>query len=155
MSRLACRCACSACCVECASCRSVVGYHVLVPCELCAASEHNSHFWLFHSANVDAAESGVRWSALPYNGAAANNEGEPAGDEPDADAEREVCCICAACPLWRPTRIAGCPPSHRFCFGCISREVDARKVCPLDRRPITRADLIEEPQTCAPAMPDG
>lgn len=64
--------------------------------------------------------------------------------EEDDDDNHETCLVCAACPMWRPTRVGGC--GHVFCFGCISREVDMRGRCPLDRLPATREAL-------APATP--
>lgn len=62
-----------------------------------------------------------------------------ASEEEDDDANDETCLVCAACPMWRPTRVGGC--GHVFCFGCISREVDMRGRCPLDRLPATREAL--------------
>jgi hypothetical protein len=56
----------------------------------------------------------------------------PAADEYDED----CCCICAASPMFQPTQVSSC--GHCFCFGCISREVDARRACPLDRLEVTR-----------------
>ena len=59
-------------------------------------------------------------------------------NEEHGDAEENTCAVCAAYPMWRPTRV---PCGHVFCFGCISREVDMRGACPLDRRPCTREQL--------------
>ena len=152
-------CQCFARDVSCRQCLTVVGYHVLTPCAVCSASEHNGHFWLFDQGAVDAAKRGdLTWSQLPYNGAPvsvdpqqvshgdASHGDAAAGDRcGDADEdEDESCCICAARPMWRRTRVEGC--QHEFCWGCISREVDARGACPLDRRPITR-DMLT---ACAP-----
>ena len=127
-------CECTACCVACRQCGSVCGYHVVKPCDVCLTQGNNGHYWLFNQADVVAIERGCAWSALPYNGAS------PVDEIASAAPSSEICCICAASPLWRPTRVRGC--NHRFCFGCISREVDARGACPLDRRPCTRDSLI-------------
>ena len=131
--------------VHCCQCQSAVGYHVLRPCAVCGQGENNGHYWLFDQGAVVAKERGMMWSTLPYNGAT-STDSEAAADlvsngacnvEDTAD---ESCCICAASPMWRRTRVEGC--QHEFCFGCISREVDARGACPLDRRPITRDMLL-------------
>jgi hypothetical protein len=50
------------------------------------------------------------------------------------------CCICLG-PIRQRTRVAAAC-GHEFCFGCISKEVDHRGCCPLDRLPLTRAQLI-------------
>ena len=144
--------------VHCSRCRregrsSVVGYHVTVPCAVCAGSGHNDMYWLFHADAVTSAPRDLVWSRLAYNGdddasAAPADAAGSAGGEARAAQSGErggeeggsACCICAASPLWRATRIAGCAP-HEFCFGCISREVDARGRCPLDRNPVVREML--------------
>ena len=61
--------------------------------------------------------------------------------EAPSEAARDdgACPICLSFPMWRPHRFTGC--GHVFCFGCASREVDARGRCPLDRLPATRAAL--------------
>ena len=125
-------CSCAACSVHCRRCKQPVGYHVQRPCEICSAGEHNGHFWLFDQDGVSATPRGIVWSELPYNGASDPIDGS---EQPH---DSEICCICAA-PMWRRTRVEGC--EHEFCFGCISREVDARGACPLDRRQITREML--------------
>jgi len=90
---------------------------------------NNGHYWLFDRGTMGMPR-GMRWSELPYNG-------RTAPEQPvDCVDEGESCCICAAQPMWRRTRVRGC--GHEFCFGCISRELDARGACPLDRSPITR-----------------
>ena len=60
--------------------------------------------------------------------------------EVDAPAEEaDLCPVCAA-PIMERTRVlAAC--RHEFCFGCISREVDARGRCPLDRLRLDRSML--------------
>lgn len=130
-------CSCQARHVICGGCRAAVGYHVVKPCELCALAGHNGHFWLFPSSSVTGSKRGLLWSELPYNGRT-QPEVDGADAEPAAAAP-EACLICAAAPMWRPTRLGDC--GHVFCFGCISREVDARGRCPLDRRPATRESL--------------
>lgn len=132
-------CACHAHRLHCAECATQVGYHVVEPCRICASAEHNGHFWLFDAAVVRAEPRGMLWSELPYNGA----EDGDADLAEDGQLQAERCVICLSCPMWRPTRVRGC--GHVFCFGCISREVDARGRCPIDRLPIKRADL--EPVT--------
>ena len=127
-------CNCYAVNVHCLNCGGAVGYHVLWPCQLCAMAPNNGHYWLFDRGTAGMLR-GIRWSELPYNGSTAT---EPPLDH--AVDEGESCCICAAQPMWRRTRVRGC--GHEFCFGCISRELDARGACPLDRLPITRDMLI-------------
>ena len=127
-------CNCYAVNVHCLNCGGAVGYHVLWPCQLCAMAPNNGHYWLFDRGTAGMPR-GIRWSELPYNGSTAT---EPPLDH--AVDEGESCCICAAQPMWRRTRVRGC--GHEFCFGCISRELDARGACPLDRLPITRDMLI-------------
>ena len=127
-------CNCYAVNVHCLNCGGAVGYHVLWPCQLCAMAPNNGHYWLFDRGTAGMPR-GIRWSELPYNGSTAT---EPPLDH--AVDEGESCCICAAQPMWRCTRVRGC--GHEFCFGCISRELDARGACPLDRLPITRDMLI-------------
>ena len=127
--------------LECAGCSAEVGYHVTRPCEACCLHDHNGHFWLFKAAAVEASKRECRpaseaegaatlltWSMMSYNGAEAS-------DEPLEEGER--CAICY-CPIQQRTRL---PCAHEFCFGCVSREVDARGRCPLDRLPLTRAML--------------
>ena len=127
-------CECRICSVQCGACDAVCGYHVVRPCSPCGQSEHNGHFWLFHAENVvgtqrlDAEDEPMRWSALPYNGV----------EEAPAE-EADLCPVCAA-PIMERTRVlAAC--RHEFCFGCISREVDARGRCPLDRLRLERSML--------------
>jgi len=127
-------CECRICSVQCGACDAVCGYHVVRPCSPCGQSEHNGHFWLFHAENVvgtqrlDAEDEPMRWSALPYNGV-----------EEAAAEEADLCPVCAA-PIMERTRVlAAC--RHEFCFGCISREVDARGRCPLDRLRLDRSML--------------
>ena len=127
-------CNCYAVNVHCLNCGGAVGYHVLWPCQLCPMAPNNGHYWLFDRGTAGMPR-GIRWSELPYNGSTAT---EPPLDH--AVDEGESCCICAAQPMWRRTRVRGC--GHEFCFGCISRELDARGACPLDRLPITRDMLI-------------
>lgn len=122
-------CNCFAINVHCRNCDGAVGYHVLRPCQLCAMAPNNGHYWLFDRGTTGMPR-GMRWSELPYNG-------RTAPEQPvDCVDEGESCCICATQPMWRRTRVRGC--GHEFCFGCISRELDARGACPLDRSPITR-----------------
>lgn len=144
-------CACYARHVHCINCEGAVGYHVRTPCEMCGASDHNGHFWLFEEQYVESQprEDGLRWDGLPYNGADEDGEevdangSQPAAMDGSADGGAGgECLVCFASPMWRPTWVAGCPPEHIFCFGCISREVDMRGRCPLDRRPATREDLV-------------
>lgn len=126
-------CNCFAINVHCRNCGGAVGYHVLRPCQLCAMAPNNGHYWLFDRGTTGKPR-GMRWSELPYNG-------RTAPEQPvDCVDEGESCCICAAQPMWRRTRVRGC--GHEFCFGCISRELDARGACPLDRSPITRDMLL-------------
>ena len=127
-------CECRICSVQCGACDAVCGYHVVRPCSPCGQSEHNGHFWLLHAENVvgtqrlDAEDEPMRWSALPYNGV----------EEAPAE-EADLCPVCAA-PIMERTRVlAAC--RHEFCFGCISREVDARGRCPLDRLRLDRSML--------------
>ena len=35
---------------------SVVGYHVVLPCQSCLNSCNNGHFWMYHSNAVDSKE---------------------------------------------------------------------------------------------------
>ena len=49
------------------------------------------------------------------------------------------------CPVCRdlfyePVTI--CTGEHTFCWACLSREIDARGCCPLDRNPVTFADPV-------------
>jgi hypothetical protein len=127
-------CDCGADAVHCRACDAEVGYHVLHPCATCSEYEHNDMYWLFNANDVRSQPRGLRWSQLPYNGRMVDSVDEPAA------ADAEPCCICAR-PMWRRTRVRTC--GHEFCFGCISREVDARQQCPLDRQPVTRAMLAE------------
>ena len=61
------------------------------------------------------------------------------GGEEAAAEEADLCPVCAA-PIMERTRVlAAC--RHEFCFGCISREVDARGRCPLDRLRLDRSML--------------
>ena len=144
-------CACYARHLHCVQCDGAVGYHVRTPCDLCGESDHNGHFWLFEEefVNGEPRGDGLRWDSLPYNGADEDSEhlahdgvsqAVPMGAVATSSAGE--CLVCFASPIWRPTRVAGCPPAHIFCFGCISREVDMRGSCPLDRRPATRESLI-------------
>lgn len=148
--------------LRCSDCSSDVGYHVVQPCEACCLHEHNGHYWLFSAAAVHARErvcegnlsaaTPLTWSQLAYNGVEEGfesdedrpqqqvdeNELEARADSPRA-ADVDICPICF-CPIKRRTRLLiAC--GHEFCFGCISREVDARGRCPLDRLPLTRAML--------------
>lgn len=129
-------CDCYARTVHCAGCGSTVGYHVLRPCAVCGEAEHNGHYWLFDHG-VTSSPREVTWSKLPYNGASPV-DAEASG--PAVETDDETCCICAASPMFRRTRVEGC--AHEFCFGCISRECDARAACPLCRRRITRDMLV-------------
>ena len=74
----------------------------------------------------------LKWSELPFNGVEPDDGVEPDGDD-------ELCPVCAA-PMQQRTRVlAAC--RHEFCFGCISREVDMRGRCPLDRLRVDRSML--------------
>lgn len=140
-------CECHALALHCLGCNAAVGYHVLQPCQLCGSAEHNGHFWLFGGPSFAAdcvratPRENLTWADLPYNGAEADDaSAAEAADASDDDAEQR-CAVCLASPMYRPTRISGgC--AHVFCFGCISREVDMRRCCPLDRRPVTREQLV-------------
>ena len=132
-------CDCFALAVECSRCGTQVGYHVVRPCAICAQSDHNGMYWLLEHLAVVATDRGLRWSELPYNGATTLPDEEDK-DNAITDIDNDICCICATRPMWRRTRVEGC--RHEFCFGCISRELDARGACPLDRRPITRSMLV-------------
>jgi hypothetical protein len=123
-------CACAACKLHCTSCEAEVGYHVLRPCSLCSSAGHNGHFWLFSKGVSSAPRGSLVWSSLPYNGASS--------EDAAADNSVDACLVCASAPMWRPTRV---PCGHVFCFGCISREIDMRGQCPLDRIAATRAQL--------------
>ena len=160
-------CACSAEKSFCRECGSAVGYHVLQPCTVCNEYEHNSHFWLFLSEAVTPRTLGdITWSQGSYNGNPNpepdsiaieetgyednnnnNSSGRESGDDDNADDDADetvsVCCICAASPMYKPTRVLSC--GHSFCFGCISREVDARGRCPLDRGVVSR-DMLSSLQ---------
>mmetsp|Transcript_17254 Transcript_17254/g.45598 ORF Transcript_17254/g.45598 Transcript_17254/m.45598 type:complete len:120 (+) Transcript_17254:1111-1470(+) len=68
-------------------------------------------------------------------GGSLGGEGSLGGDGGD-----DGCVICMARTMWRPTRVTRC--GHTFCFGCISREVDMRGCCPLDRLPVRRRMLV-------------
>ena len=144
-------CECAARDVLCRFCKTVVGYHVTRPCQLCSAAEHNGHFWLFCEESIAFEERGILWDALPYNGQpeddrrapAATVEEEAAGMATGEDDEA-ACAVCTSAPMWRPHRF---PCGHAFCFGCASREVDMRGCCPLDRLPATRESLVP----CEPA----
>ena len=137
-------CQCQASSVHCRGCDAVVGYHVTTVCGLCGDAEHNGHFWLFTEQHVSHSERGLTWDALPYNGQDIEvNEQQAtaaAAAMDDAQDDDDCCPICAASPMWRPTRFPAC--GHRFCFGCASREVDMRGRCPLDRIPATREQLV-------------
>jgi len=135
-------CECNARHVLCNRCSGQVGYHVTKPCVSCEMAGHNGHYWLFHARSVRAEKRGFRWSELPYNGSPQRQASE------DCQPSEAQCLICAASPMWRPMRVRGC--GHVFCFGCISREVDARGKCPLDRLPITR-DYLEPVVVVDPA----
>lgn len=132
-------CNCRARRVHCLACESEVGYHVVAPCAPCSDADNNGHYWLFRHTAVRTSPRGMRWSELPYNGA-------PSGaslsgfDAPAAGRDAAACCVCLASPVWRATRVASC--GHVFCFGCISREVDARGRCPIDRGSVTR-DMLQ------------
>lgn len=140
-------CACRARSVLCTKCLAAVGYHVVEPCSPCASAEHNGHYWLFYAHAVTGTSRGLVWSALPYNGATEETATEfAAGWVGNSDRPHrarggvaEGCCICMASPMWRPTRVRSC--GHMFCFGCISREVDARGRCPMDRQGVDRGLL--------------
>jgi len=147
-------CSCDACDVHCHHCHKTCGYHVHHPCELCG-QDNNGHYWLFNADAVSSERVGLFWSQLPYNGAPVHDPTPPAESDRSAYvsevltqdgqqqlADTEECCICAATPMWRPTVVPDC--GHRFCYGCISREVDARGACPLDRRPVRRDQLVLE-----------
>ncbi len=143
-------CTCTAAAVHCRGCDGEVGYHVTVPCAECSSGGHNDMYWLFRSKSAKPVLRGMAWSELPYNGEDANDDGGGADDDEaaagahdradDTAADAEACCICACAQMWRPTEVVGC--GHRFCFGCISREVDARARCPLCRRPALREMLV-------------
>jgi hypothetical protein len=87
---------------------------------------------------------------VPYNGSPNPDPSSTVIDENDDDDDKNMvtdenddencCCICAASPMYKPTLISSC--RHSFCFGCISREVDARRQCPLDRQAVTR-DMLQ------------
>eukprot|EP00445_Apocalathium_hangoei_P064810 CAMPEP_0204115466 /NCGR_PEP_ID=MMETSP0361-20130328/4839_1 /ASSEMBLY_ACC=CAM_ASM_000343 /TAXON_ID=268821 /ORGANISM="Scrippsiella Hangoei, Strain SHTV-5" /LENGTH=202 /DNA_ID=CAMNT_0051066119 /DNA_START=1 /DNA_END=606 /DNA_ORIENTATION=- len=62
-------CRCDARRIHCNVCSGDVGYHVVQPCEVCGASDHNGHYWLFAADAVQAAFRGLTWSQLPYSGA--------------------------------------------------------------------------------------
>ncbi|KAL1504034.1 hypothetical protein AB1Y20_010446 [Prymnesium parvum] len=125
-------CDCVARSVLCLGCQRELGYHVLQPCADCSSCDHNGHYWLFHAPAVRATALDVTWASLPYNGA-------PASDNAANGSGSHACVICMTSEMWRPTRVRGC--GHVFCFGCISREVDARGCCPLDRLPTSRSLL--------------
>ncbi|XP_025107179.1 protein FAM72A-like [Pomacea canaliculata] len=40
--------------IACLCCGSLVGYHVVTPCEKCMRSCNNGHFWMFHSSSVSS-----------------------------------------------------------------------------------------------------
>ena len=151
--------------LHCSDCSSDVGYHVVTPCEECCLHEHNGHYWLFSAAAVHArareresndvsAAAPLTWSQLAYNGVeegfeSDEDETRQQNDEDEVEARSDaagdaatdanICPICF-CPIKQRTRLlVAC--EHEFCFGCISREVDARGRCPLDRLPLTRAML--------------
>lgn len=153
-------CACLAERSVCCQCGAEVGYHVLRPCAECSAQDHNSHYWLFSASGVSARELGFTWAQVSYNGSPssplapeatvsapsssrgmdslpiAGSAGLSVPEEAGEEDQQDSCCICAASPMFRPTRISSC--GHVFCFGCVSREVDARGRCPLDRGPVSR-----------------
>jgi hypothetical protein len=60
------------------------------------------------------------------------------------------CCVCLG-PMRQRTRVAAAC-GHEFCFGCISKEVDHRGCCPLDRLPLTRAQLVRMDRQSSPAL---
>ena len=131
-------CECDARALHCVGCQSYVGYHVRQPCRVCGSADHNGHFWLFSADDVSSMRrDNLTWADLPYNGA---EEDVTAPDDEQLEPEA-TCAVCAAAPMWRPTRVPGC--GHVFCFGCISREVDMRGCCPLDRRPVMREALVQ------------
>ena len=136
-------CECAAVKTHCVRCEQEVGYRVVAPCEGCLLGGNNGHYWLFDQG-VTAESRGFSWGQLPYNG---DTQPVMLSDEPavdvavdDDDGAEGTCAVCASCPMWRPTRVTVC--GHVFCYGCISREVDARGACPLDRRRCTRDQLV-------------
>ena len=143
-------CSCTAEQTICGHCSSVVGYHVLQPCAICSEEDHNSHYWMFHSTAVNSRMQDITWGDVTYNGSPHTDADTDAacvtvtvsGDRGGVsdDAAEVSCCICASTPIFRPTRVSSC--GHIFCFGCVSREVDARGRCPLDRLAVTR-DMLQ------------
>jgi hypothetical protein len=110
-----------------------VGYRVVKACVPCLASGDNGHYWLFQPGRVRATPSYLQWGELPYNG----SEVPPALPlQPPPD---EL--LCAVCSEVLDAPLA-CPAGHVLCAGCFSREIDGRGKCPLDRQPLTHADLV-------------
>ena len=87
------------------------------------------------------------WSALPYNGAPLAT-GVLLAETHLVPPPSIVCTICASV-MHKPVKLRTCchPP---LCWGCARREVDARGVCPFDRRPLVADDLLpDEPARAA------
>jgi len=74
---------------------------------------------------------------LPLNHAPVDR---PKPVEVPDELECPVCCDL----FYEPVTI--CKGEHTFCRACLSREIDARKCCPLDRNPITSADPVPATQ---------
>ena len=79
-------------------------------------------------------------SVVEGAGRSASIGSSPQPAKQGSQVDRTECCICLG-PIRQRTRVA-LPCAHEFCFGCISKEVDHRGCCPLDRLPLARDQLI-------------
>lgn len=119
----------------CGACGISVGYHVVGACTFCTdLSDNNSQYWMFKK-NTAAESTTLALYDLPLNHAPHSMPFIPGPTEDAAVIDSLTCTICGDL-MYTPARV-GCQAGHTFCRVCISREVDARHSCPLDRQALT------------------
>eukprot|EP00040_Diaphanoeca_grandis_P009823 m.50322 g.50322 ORF g.50322 m.50322 type:complete len:326 (-) comp21259_c1_seq1:115-1092(-) len=120
---------------KCTACNQRVGYHVEKACMFCLEDNNNAQYWIFDNMEHVA---GVSTKHLVYE--LPLNHAPPERPKPTDIPDHLTCGIC--CDLFfDPVNV--CQGKHTFCRACISREVDARGCCPLDRNPVTMATCTD------------
>ena len=128
--------------IQCHSCDSILGYHVIDACQSCLSGGNNGHYFMMKAEAVygrkRACDNNVN-KLLMWNKLGKMTARDPVFLLDSKDNVLEDCLICSE-PNVHPCKIQSCNHSG-ICYTCAVREIDLRKRCPLCRETASPEDV--------------